>query len=514
MVNLIYPFALGLLASAVQANIVKEVDPKTIETRGLGAFFVEFYKTNNLACQNFAPQYEELASVHQGDGVSFGRINCDDYSQYCQEKGVNGDDLPALLTSLHLNPWKIYKGDFVSLDTVDQFIRDNKPFRNTEGQSKSITSSEELKAITENKEPWFIKFYAPWCGHCKNLAPEWIQVANRLKNRVNVGEVNCDANKDLCNEYQISGLPTLKYFVHGTSIQYYGERVADPLVEFAMDYSNTAVRGVRRDEAFDDLLKKNDVNLIYVTENKEKKDIERLERIAPSYLQSLPFYTTMDPKTTQRLGLTQEQLPAITILKDGHQFVYNNEEDLASWIEKHSKPLVTSIQSHNSNQILRKQHGTVVLGLFATDDLDSLKALRKLAAECTEDDVLFAYLDSWAYANFVSRMYGISVMQLPAVVLLQPQQQQYYKFIKDQELFNIAKAPQEILNALRHLDTLTPISTAPSKAIGVAGKIVDFIQQYWVLFSGGFFVLLVGLTILISTSETSQPVKKSDLKKE
>lgn len=281
-----------------------------------------------------------------------------------------------------------------------------------------------------------------------------------------------------------------------------------------MDYSNTAVRGVRRDEAFDDLLKKNDVNLIYVTENKEKKDIERLERIAPSYLQSLPFYTTMDPKTTQRLGLTQEQLPAITILKDGHQFVYNNEEDLASWIEKHSKPLVTSIQSHNSNQILRKQHGTVVLGLFATDDLDSLKALRKLAAECTEDDVLFAYLDSWAYANFVSRMYGISVMQLPAVVLLQPQQQQYYKFIKDQELFNIAKAPQEILNALRHLDTLTPISTAPSKAIGIAGKIVDFIQQYWVLFSGGFFVLLVGLTILISTSETSQPVKKSDLKKE
>lgn len=144
-----------------------------------------------------APQYEELASVHQGDGVSFGRINCDDYSQYCQEKGVNGDDLPALLTSLHLNPWKIYKGDFVSLDTVDQFIRDNKPFRNTEGQSKSITSSEELKAITESKEPWFIKFYAPWCGHCKNLAPEWIQVANRLKNRVNVGEVNCDANKGL-----------------------------------------------------------------------------------------------------------------------------------------------------------------------------------------------------------------------------------------------------------------------------------------------------------------------------
>ena len=38
--------------------------------------------------------------------------------------------------------------------------------------------------------PWFIKFYAPWCGHCKNLEPTWNNLANELDGH-NVGKLDC-----------------------------------------------------------------------------------------------------------------------------------------------------------------------------------------------------------------------------------------------------------------------------------------------------------------------------------
>lgn len=57
---------------------------------------------------------------------------------------------------------------------------------------------EQMKEIAANNVPWFIKFYAPWCPHCKNLAPTWTEMASQLRGQVNVGEVNCDALPSKC----------------------------------------------------------------------------------------------------------------------------------------------------------------------------------------------------------------------------------------------------------------------------------------------------------------------------
>lgn len=59
-----------------------------------------------------------------------------------------------------------------------------------------------------------VEFYAPWCGHCQKLAPEWKKAANNLKGMVTIAAVDCDveANKALCGMYEIKGFPTIKVF--------------------------------------------------------------------------------------------------------------------------------------------------------------------------------------------------------------------------------------------------------------------------------------------------------------
>jgi len=76
-----------------------------------------------------------------------------------------------------------------------------------------------------------VEFFAPWCGHCKRLAPEYEAAATRLKGNVALAKVDCTANSNICSKYGVSGYPTLKIFRDGEeSGPYDGPRTADGIV--------------------------------------------------------------------------------------------------------------------------------------------------------------------------------------------------------------------------------------------------------------------------------------------
>jgi len=91
-----------------------------------------------------------------------------------------------------------------------------------------------------------VEFYAPWCGHCKALEPEWNQVAADLKGKVRFGKVDADSEKELGQRFQVSGYPTIKYFDYGTKVSpadakpYEGGRTAADIKAFASDLLDKA----------------------------------------------------------------------------------------------------------------------------------------------------------------------------------------------------------------------------------------------------------------------------------
>lgn len=88
-------------------------------------------------------------------------------------------------------------------------------------------------ASTLEQGPTFVKFYAPWCGHCKKLAPIWASLAKELKGQMQIAEVDCDAEGSLCKANNIQGYPTLVYFAHGSKSDYHGGRKLEQLKAFA-----------------------------------------------------------------------------------------------------------------------------------------------------------------------------------------------------------------------------------------------------------------------------------------
>lgn len=78
----------------------------------------------------------------------------------------------------------------------------------------ALTPANFNNIVLEREGVTVVEFYAPWCGHCKSLAPHYKTVAQKLRGIVTFGAVDCDeaSNKNLCAQYNIKGFPTVKIF--------------------------------------------------------------------------------------------------------------------------------------------------------------------------------------------------------------------------------------------------------------------------------------------------------------
>ncbi|KAI9275606.1 thioredoxin-like protein [Phascolomyces articulosus] len=205
---------------------------------------VEFYAPWCGHCKKLAPVYEELgdAFANVQDQVIVAKLNADEHRDLGGQFGVQG--FPTLkwfpkgvTTSEGVED---YRGGR-DLESLAKFIQEKTGLRPRIKSHKSdvvVLDTKNFDTIVKDpKQNVLVEFYAPWCGHCKNLAPIYEKVATAFANEPNckVAKIDADSERDIGTQYDISGFPTIKFFPAGDekdAILYEGQRSEAGFIEF------------------------------------------------------------------------------------------------------------------------------------------------------------------------------------------------------------------------------------------------------------------------------------------
>lgn len=216
-------------------------------------WIVEFYAPWCGHCQQLVPEYQKAAQALKGV-VKVGGVNADEHKSLAQQFGIRG--FPTIkIFGLDKKKPQDYNGQRTAKGIVDHAleIAQDKVRAQLSGKKSGggggdgggsssgdsdvveLTDSNFEKLVLKSDDMWLVEFFAPWCGHCKNLAPQWEAAATELKGKVKLGALDATVNTVMASRYEVKGYPTIKFFHKGDVEEYDGGRKSSDIVTWATD---------------------------------------------------------------------------------------------------------------------------------------------------------------------------------------------------------------------------------------------------------------------------------------
>ncbi|XP_043544519.1 thioredoxin domain-containing protein 5 [Chiloscyllium plagiosum] len=226
-----------------------------------GFHFIKFFAPWCGHCKALAPTWEQLATMFEhSDNVKIAKVDCTTHQQLCSQNQVRG--YPTLLWFKDGEKVDQYKGKR-DLDSLQEYVdsqlkaadpaeEDQETDEDSEEEDQSEEEEEEeekelysVLILTESDFEQtiatgltFVKFFAPWCGHCKSLAPTWEELAKQEfpgLSDIKIAEVDCTQQRSLCNQFSVRGYPTLLLFRGGQQLsEYNGARDLEALHNYIL----------------------------------------------------------------------------------------------------------------------------------------------------------------------------------------------------------------------------------------------------------------------------------------
>ena len=291
-----------------------------------------------------------------------------------------------------------------------------------------ILTTENFKNAINENELIMVKFYAPWCGHCKALAPEYEEAATTLKDTpIRLGKVDCTVEKDLCQEHDVNGYPTVKVFKDGKPKDYEGARKADGIVSYLRKRQLPPMSDVKHDDI--DTFKASD-RLVMIGYFKSESDPERdtLYNVAKELNEEVVFGQALDEASHQAHGVTA---PSIVLYRkfDEPKVVFDGKfevDAIKEFIKQNQMPLLDEVGPENFMKYM--ESGLPLAYLFLADDdtRNTLPDEIKAVAKEFKGKINFVWIDAAKYSGHAD---NLNLKQdWPAFAIQEPQAQTKFPF--------------------------------------------------------------------------------------
>jgi protein disulfide isomerase len=292
---------------------------------------------------------------------------------------------------------------------------------------------------------WLLEFYAPWCGHCKTLAPVYEDAARKLRGQLQLAKIDATVQTALAAKYEVKGFPTLKLYREGEIRNYNGPRTVDGIVAFGKEMNSPAVTSLTKASEYNELASKHPVSLVFFG---GKGGVERRLFDALAFrLQGLVKFFAVEKSATEiydAAKVKQDEVPLLLLVTAHSDPTESSNRYAGPWVDvslrefvlTNKLPLISVLGQDNFEEVTQSGKKIVYIVVNSKDTkgsqryIDTLYSLAKIPA--FREAFVFASLDGIKYNKYVSQFgvtvgdAGSDVSALPTVVVLDKELDYFY----------------------------------------------------------------------------------------
>eukprot|EP00698_Gefionella_okellyi_P010986 TRINITY_DN2881_c0_g1_i3.p1 TRINITY_DN2881_c0_g1~~TRINITY_DN2881_c0_g1_i3.p1 ORF type:complete len:375 (+),score=87.39 TRINITY_DN2881_c0_g1_i3:45-1127(+) len=274
-----------------------------------------------------------------------------------------------------------------------------------EGPSDVVVLTQDtFKTVLDANDFVLVKFYAPWCGHCKSMKGDYKLAATELKGSAVLADVDCTVEKELASEYGIQGFPTLKLFHKGAlASDYKGARTKPALIDFVKRNLQPATTKLSSEAEVQEFIGKS--GTVVISLSSDATEAAGFEAVARELRETVPntFFAQVDNGDLfAKAG--GEAGKKIVVRSNGEVSSTSDTADLANFIVIQSLPLVGSISDETAALYQRTNLG--LLFAFIDESKDNAATLETLraVATATRGKLSAVTADGIKFARFMEHM--------------------------------------------------------------------------------------------------------------
>merc|ERR1712240_79650 len=258
----------------------------------------------------------------------------------------------------------------------------------TKDEGVLVLTDDNFQEAIDANEFILVEFYAPWCGHCKALAPEYAKAAGLLtekKSSIVLGKVDATEQKKIAETHEVRGYPTLKFFKNGKAMEYGGGRTADTIVAWLEKKTGPPAVTLATEDEAKKFIEDNKVAVIGFFKDQTVSAATAYLSVAGS-LDDFQFAITSSPEVAAEHKLEGDAVVLLKTFDDGKAVLSEGitEEAITMFVSSESLPLVVDFNQETAQKIFSgeiKSHLLAFLSAKADSYADDVTMLKSIAVE-------------------------------------------------------------------------------------------------------------------------------------
>ncbi|CAL1529222.1 unnamed protein product [Lymnaea stagnalis] len=286
-----------------------------------------------------------------------------------------------------------------------------------------VLTNSNFEGVIADNEFVLVEFYAPWCGHCKALAPEYSKAAKKLSedgSKIKLGKVDATVESQLAEKYQVRGYPTLKFFKNGNALEYSGGRQSSDIINWLIKKTGPPATDLNDKDAASAFREKQDVVVIGFFKDLESDGAKEFLKVA-SALDDIPFGITSDSEVFADNKVESDGVVLFKKFDEGRNDFKGDlkEDEIRSFIAGNRLPLVIEFTQEVTQKIFGGEIKNHILLFLKKEGNDDVIQGFGNAAKDFKGKILFIYLDTANEDNGrIMEFFGLKESEVPAVRLI------------------------------------------------------------------------------------------------